>query len=95
MSYVVKVAPNGRVVIPLDVRRKLGLENGGELQLEVTDEELCLRTRLQGLKKARRMTNDMLKGSIWEKRSAVDWLIEERRREVEQESRSRGDHALK
>ena len=33
MGIEIKVAANGRMVLPADVRRRLGLENGGKLIL--------------------------------------------------------------
>lgn len=33
MGIEIKVAPNGRMVLPVDVRKRLGLENGGKLIL--------------------------------------------------------------
>lgn len=82
MGIELKVAANGRVVIPLDVRRALGLEDGGSLWLEQTDSELVLRTRLQQMRAARALAREMLKDY---KGDLVAELIADRRREAEME----------
>jgi AbrB family looped-hinge helix DNA binding protein len=87
MGYEVTVAANGRLVIPLELRKQLGIEHGGTLFLEADDEELRLRSRLQGLKRAQRLSREMLAGTPAEHESAVDWLLNERRRASEQEDR--------
>jgi AbrB family looped-hinge helix DNA binding protein len=86
MGIEVKMAANGRVIIPADVRKALGIEGGGSLMLELTDDALTLRTRAQRLATAKSMAAEMLKGV---EGSAVDALIADRRaefaREYEQE----------
>jgi AbrB family looped-hinge helix DNA binding protein len=84
MGIELKVAANGRVVIPLDVRRAMGLENGGSVWLEQGDDALELQTRLQKVRRAQKMARKMLgnyQGSL------ADELIAERRAEAERESR--------
>jgi bifunctional DNA-binding transcriptional regulator/antitoxin component of YhaV-PrlF toxin-antitoxin module len=87
MGYEIKMAANGRIVVPLAARKELGLEHGGVLSLDAVGGEVRLRSRLQGLRDAQRMTLEMIKGTDWEHKSAVDWLIEERREAFEQEER--------
>jgi antitoxin PrlF len=82
MGIEVKVAANGRVIIPADVRKALGIEGGGSLMLELTDEALTLRTRAQRLASAKAMAAEMLKDV---KGSAVDALIADRRAEFARE----------
>ncbi len=43
MSEKIKVGMRGRVVIPKKVRKKLGIENGSILEINVTDEGLFLK----------------------------------------------------
>jgi len=38
MSYVVKIDDRGRILLPLDVRRKLGLKKGSRLVLRIKEE---------------------------------------------------------
>ena len=49
-----KLAENGRVVIPAHVRRELGVESGGEIILEKKDDRYYLTTRRQRIEDARR-----------------------------------------
>jgi AbrB family looped-hinge helix DNA binding protein len=44
MGLHVKVAPNGRLVLPAQVRQRMGLEGGGDLILDETEEGVVLRT---------------------------------------------------
>jgi AbrB family looped-hinge helix DNA binding protein len=47
MTIMLKVAPNGRVCIPADVRERLGLKGGGTSILEETDRGYVLKTHMQ------------------------------------------------
>ena len=49
MTYHLNVAPNGRVVLPADVRKRLGLSEGGDLLMEETPDGLVLRTVAQAV----------------------------------------------
>lgn len=49
MTYHLKVAPNGRVVLPAELRRRLGLSDGGDLLMEETPDGLVLRTVAQAV----------------------------------------------
>jgi len=49
MTYHLNVAPNGRVVLPVEVRRRLGLSEGGDLLMEETPDGLVLRTVAQAV----------------------------------------------
>ena len=53
MTYQLNVAPNGRLVLPADVRRRMGLSDGGALLLEETPDGLILRTVEQAVAHAR------------------------------------------
>ena len=82
MGVELKMAANGRIVLPADVRRSLGLEHGGTMRLELTDQAIVLRTSAQRLAYARALAAEMLKGVAG---SAVDDLIADREAEVRQE----------
>ena len=91
MGVEIKIAANGRMVIPLDVRRSLGIENGGSMWLEESETALTLRTKRQKLRNARLLAQEMLK----ERPSmSVDDFIALRRaeyaRELEHESEALG-----
>lgn len=79
----IQVAPNGRLLLPLDVRRRLGLEQGGTLQIEIGEHGVVLRTRRQMAHRARALAKQHLKpfsGSL------VDDLFAERRADALQEA---------
>ncbi|WP_294188976.1 AbrB/MazE/SpoVT family DNA-binding domain-containing protein [uncultured Sphingomonas sp.] len=47
MSIQVNITPNGRMSLPADIRKRLGLTAGGAVYLEETDEGVVLRTAAQ------------------------------------------------
>ena len=49
MTYHLTVASNGRVVLPAEVRKRLGLSEGGDLMMEETPDGLVLRTVAQSI----------------------------------------------
>ena len=78
----VEVAANGRLDLPIAVRRELGLENGGVLSLQVDEDGMVLRTRRQMARRAQMLARELLgnyEGSL------VDELITERRAEAARE----------
>ena len=77
-----KLNANGRVVIPVEVRRELGLESGAELSVNAEDGRVVLETRENLL---RRIQAEW--GAAAGESSMVDELIAERRRAFEQEER--------
>lgn len=73
---------NGRVVIPVEVRRELGLEPGAELTLRVEDG----RIELESPENLLRRVQAEWQGAAQD-RSLVDELIAGRRRAFDQEER--------
>ena len=49
MAYRLSVAPNGRLVLPAEIRKRLGLLKGGDLVMEETPDGLVLRTVAQSV----------------------------------------------
>lgn len=84
MSVEVKVAANGRVCIPADVRERLGLKDGGSLSLEETEDGLVLRTLDQRIRRAQAIAREMMKGKP---DLSVDDFIREKRAEVRREEK--------
>jgi AbrB family looped-hinge helix DNA binding protein len=78
------IGPQGRVVIPADLRRELGLEPGTPLVAHVEEGRLVLERRDQILRRMR----EELRGSARPGSSTVDDLIAERREEARRESRA-------
>jgi AbrB family looped-hinge helix DNA binding protein len=77
----VKLCEGGRVVIPAEVRKQLGLKVGDHLLLRVENNELRMYSRLEGMRRAR----EILRKYVPEGVSLVDELIAERRAEAERE----------
>lgn len=77
MGVQVTVSPNGRVVIPADVRRQLGIENGGTLTLSVDEFGVTLTTFKQRVRKAQALHRQYIEGN--EAESVEDFLEEKRR----------------
>jgi len=65
---------NGRVVIPADFRKALGVRAGDELVLRMEDDELHITTQKRRLERARRLLRKYVKPG----KSLVDELIAER-----------------
>lgn len=74
----VKVIEGGRIVIPATIRRAMEIHDGDSLVLEVQADGIKLRTRGEGLRRARaRLAKYKVAG-----RSRADELIAERRTEA-------------
>lgn len=78
-----KLDPNGRVVIPASFRQALGIEAGDDVVLRLDEGELRITTQQARIHRAQRRAERYVKGG----RSAVDELLEERRREAAREKR--------
>ncbi|WP_294320600.1 AbrB/MazE/SpoVT family DNA-binding domain-containing protein [uncultured Sphingomonas sp.] len=52
MTLQVNITPNGRMSLPADIRKRLGLEGGGAVLLEETADGVVLRTVDQAVAKA-------------------------------------------
>lgn len=52
MTIQVNITPNGRMSLPADIRKRLGLEDGGAVLLEETADGVVLRTVDQAVAKA-------------------------------------------
>lgn len=76
-----KIADGGRLVIPAELRRELGLEIGDEVIVRVEGNELRILTRSEAVKRAQGLVRRRVKGS----RSLVDELSAERRAEAKRE----------
>jgi len=76
----VRVGPKGRIVLPIEARRALGIQEGDELVVVLEDDGMHLMTREAAVRSLREMLG---KGEG----SLVDELLAERRAEVEREGR--------
>ncbi|HEV2567248.1 MAG TPA: AbrB/MazE/SpoVT family DNA-binding domain-containing protein [Sphingomonas sp.] len=62
MTIEVKVTPSGRISLPADVRRRLGLKSGDRLLLDEQADALVLRTAAQAVAHARAISDRLLAG---------------------------------
>ena len=77
-----KVTEGGRIVIPADVRKRMGIEIGETITLEFDeDESLRISTRRQALRRAQKLFKKYVPEGV----SLVDELLADRRRENENE----------
>lgn len=76
-----KVDRHGRVVIPAEYRRALGLREGDPVMVQLDDGELRVLTRAQAIRRAQ----EIVAKYVSPERSLVDELIAERRAEAARE----------
>ena len=78
MTYQVKIAANGRMILPAALRKRLGLSMGGELLVEETPDAIVLRSTAQAVANAqaiaRKYTGD-------NPASSVDAFLAQRRQD--------------
>lgn len=76
-----KVAQGGRIVIPAEMRRRLGIEIGDDVSVAVDNGSLRIRTQKESIKRAQALVRKFVPEGV----SLVDELIAERRREAADE----------
>lgn len=76
-----QIGADGRVLIPVDLRRQMKIDDRGRLTARIVDGELRLITPALALERLQALARQQDKGSG----SVVDELIAERRREAETE----------
>lgn len=76
-----RIAEGGRIVLPAEYRRSLGLRVGDEVILRLEDGEVRILTPQQAIRRAQAL----IRGGIPEGRSLADELIAERRVEANDE----------
>ena len=79
-SYTVRIGERGRLVLPADLRRRAGFEDGQELVLRYSDGVIQLATREQLARAGRGMFSH-----AGGDRDLVGELLSERRREAERD----------
>ena len=88
--FSIKMSGSGRVVIPVDVRKSLGIVEGEALLGELRDGEFVLTTRRARLEQSRRLFQKYF--PVAPGHSLVDELIAERRAEVAREEEETRGH---
>lgn len=76
-----KLGEGGRLVIPVEYRKALGVETGDELVLELEEGSLRVLTPREGIRRAKAL----VRAHVPEGRRLSDELIEGRRRESRSE----------
>jgi AbrB family looped-hinge helix DNA binding protein len=76
-----KVNENGRIVIPAEFRKALGIEVGDEVLVRLEKHEVTISTQQQRIKKAQERARKYVKPGV----SLVDELLAERREEARRE----------
>jgi AbrB family looped-hinge helix DNA binding protein len=74
-THRAKVTEGGRVVIPAEIRRQLGLQPGAEVVLDVADGELRIRSVQQAIEGAQ----SIVRRYVRQDTKLADELITERR----------------
>lgn len=77
----VKVSETGRLSLPVEVRRALGIERGGTLLLETVEGEIRLTTLKERVRRVQALARELLQGQD----VSSEEIIEERRREAARE----------
>lgn len=76
-----KVTQGGRIVIPAEMRRRLGIEVGEDVNIALDGESLTILTQKESIRRAQALVDKFVPKSA----SLVDELIEDRRREAADE----------
>lgn len=82
-EYTAVLGPQGRIVIPIEIRKKLGLEPGTVINIWMEDGKVHLRSRAAARASARKLFKDARARLGGE--SLVDELLAERRAEAARE----------
>ncbi len=76
-----KVTQGGRIVIPAEMRRRLGIEVGEDVSIALDGESLRIVTQKESIKRAQELVRKLIPEDV----SLVDELIADRRREAANE----------
>jgi AbrB family looped-hinge helix DNA binding protein len=76
-----KVTQGGRIVIPADMRRRLGIEVGEDVSIALDGESLRIVTQKESIKRAQALVSKFVPKGV----SLVDELVADRRREAANE----------
>ncbi|QQS31703.1 MAG: AbrB/MazE/SpoVT family DNA-binding domain-containing protein [Acidobacteriota bacterium] len=82
MGATTTMTGGGRIVIPAEIRKRLGLKSGERFNVEVdADDSLRITSRTQALRRAQQL----FRQQVPEGTPVVDEFIAERRKEAENE----------
>lgn len=78
MTLQINITPNGRMSLPADVRKRLGLSGGGAVYLDETEDGVVLRTASQAVARAQALAKQYTGGNP---DASVDAFLARRREE--------------
>jgi AbrB family looped-hinge helix DNA binding protein len=78
MTVQVNITPNGRMSLPADIRKRLGLTEGGAVYLDETADGVVLRTAAQAVARAQALAKRFTGGNP---DASVDAFLARRRDE--------------
>ena len=78
MTLQINITPNGRMSLPADVRKRLGLSGGGAVYLDETEDGVVLRTAGQAVARAQALAKQYTGGNP---DAPVDAFLARRREE--------------
>jgi AbrB family looped-hinge helix DNA binding protein len=78
MTVQVNITPTGRMSLPADMRKRLGLSDGGAVFVEETEDGIILRTAAQAVASAQRIAKAFSTGKP---DASVDAFLANRRAE--------------
>ena len=76
MTLQINITPNGRMSLPADIRKRLGLTGGGAVYLDETDDGVVLRTANQTVARAQALAKQYTGGNP---EASVDAFLNRRR----------------
>ena len=79
--YRAKITEGGRLIVPAELRRRLGLHPGSTVILDVSDEELRVRSLNRAVERAQTIVRNFVPEGV----SLSEELIRERREEAARE----------
>jgi AbrB family looped-hinge helix DNA binding protein len=81
-SFRAKISESGRLSIPSELRRAVGLDRGGDVVVELEGREIRIRTVDEVVAQAQALTSRLIGGK---KGASVDEFLADRRAEADRE----------
>ena len=78
MTLQINITPNGRMSLPAEIRKRLGLIGGGTVYLDDTEDGVVLRTASQAVARAQAIARQYTSGNP---DASVDAFLARRREE--------------
>lgn len=77
MTIQVNITPEGRMSLPAQVRKRLGISGGGAVLIEETEDGIMLRSVAQAVARAQALSRQLTAGK--DGASVADFLADRRR----------------